>query len=245
MGQPQQVFQIGVQQPVSASSLGIDTSSMDQNQLESLEQLVDEFVGVFSTGEHDLGRIDRVYHSIDTGDEAPIKQAPRRLPIHYQQHVGELLEEMQQRGVIEPSYSPWATPVVLVKKKDGSLRFCVDYRRLNSITKKDSHPLPQVDDFCWTHFLMPSGSLLLTSEVATGKWRWTRWTERRQHLPPRTAYTSLESCRLDCAMHPAHSNGCWSWCLQVYDGKFAWPTWMMSLSSGVPGRNTSSGSEQC
>ncbi len=82
MEQPQQVFQIGVQQPVSASSLGIDTSSMDQNQLESLEQLVDEFAGVFSTGEHDLGRTDRVYHSIDTGDEAPIKQAPRRLPIH-------------------------------------------------------------------------------------------------------------------------------------------------------------------
>ena len=53
---------------------------------------------------------------------------------------------MQSQGVIEPSHSPWASPVVMVRKKDGSLRFCIDYRKLNEVTRKDSYPLPRVDD---------------------------------------------------------------------------------------------------
>ena len=57
-----------------------------------------------------------------------------------------LLENMKQLDIICPSRSPWASQVVLVKKKDGSTRFCVDYRKVNAITRKDAHPLPRVDD---------------------------------------------------------------------------------------------------
>lgn len=53
---------------------------------------------------------------------------------------------MQKQGIAKPSKSPWASPVILVPKKDGSLCFCVDYHRLNSVTKKDVYPLPRVDD---------------------------------------------------------------------------------------------------
>jgi hypothetical protein len=57
-----------------------------------------------------------------------------------------MLEDMQRRGIIEESDSPWSSPVVLVRKKDGELRFCVNYRKLNDVTKKDCFPLPRIND---------------------------------------------------------------------------------------------------
>jgi len=85
-------------------------------------------------------------HVINIKDSNPIKQAPRRIPLHLKEEVNRIIEEMKSQGVIEESQSPWASPVVLVKKKDGSLRFCVDYRKLNAVTIKDSYPLPRIED---------------------------------------------------------------------------------------------------
>ena len=108
--------------------------------------LLCEFSDVFSQGPHDLGRTDLVQHRIDTRDASPIRQPPRRLPLSKQKDAAETVEDMEREGIIEPSNSPWASPIVLVKKKDGSTRFCVDYRKLNSVTRKDSYPLPRIDD---------------------------------------------------------------------------------------------------
>ena len=80
------------------------------------------------------------------GDIAPKKVVARRMPFAVRQEVAKQLQKMQESGVIEPSDSPWSSPVVLVRKKDGSLRFCVDYRELNKVTRKDTYPLPRVDD---------------------------------------------------------------------------------------------------
>lgn len=68
-------------------------------------------------------------HSINVKDSKPIKQTPRRIPLHLREEVEHIIQEMKQRELIEESRSPWTSPVVLVKKKDGSLRFCVDYRK--------------------------------------------------------------------------------------------------------------------
>ncbi|GFS96612.1 hypothetical protein TNCV_3943991 [Trichonephila clavipes] len=105
-----------------------------------------EFQGLFSRTSEDFGRTRLTKHRIDTGEDPPIKQHLRRLSFAKQEEVHELIKDMKDNDVIEPSSSPWASPIVLVKKKDGSTRFCVDYRRLSDITKKDSYPLPRIDD---------------------------------------------------------------------------------------------------
>jgi len=97
-------------------------------------------------GDHDVGRTPLVEHTIDTGDHRPIRQPLRRQPFQHQAYIDEETDRMLEYGIIEPAASPWASNVVVVKKKDGSLRFCVDYQRLNSITYKDSYPLPLIDN---------------------------------------------------------------------------------------------------
>ena len=101
---------------------------------------------VFATKGKPLGRTDLVKHEIVTGDQAPIKQAVRRPPFHLRQEANDEVQKMLREGVIEPSCSPWASPVVLVRKKDGGLRYCLDYRKLNAVTRKDSYPLPRIDE---------------------------------------------------------------------------------------------------
>ncbi len=105
-----------------------------------------EFSDLFSQGRHDLWKTDVIQHWINTGDAAPLRQPPRRMPLAKRREVEQAVEEMHNTGVIEPPPSPWASPVVLVRKKDGTTRFCVDYRKLNHVTKKDSYPLPRIDD---------------------------------------------------------------------------------------------------
>jgi len=85
-------------------------------------------------------------HRIDTGDHRPIRQPLRRQPFQHLEVIDKQVEDMKTAGIIEPAASPWASNVVLVKKKDGSLRFCVDYRRVNAITYNDSYPLPLIDN---------------------------------------------------------------------------------------------------
>ena len=117
-------------------------SSIQQQQLKALFQ---EFSDIVSQGEADLGCTPLLKHTIET-EGPPLRQ------LHRRQNPAVRLEEMAQvqqmlsSGVIHPSNSPWASPVVMVKKKDGSLRFCVDFRKLNAATVKDAHPIPRIDD---------------------------------------------------------------------------------------------------
>ena len=77
------------------------------------------------------GRTGMAEHVIDTGDSCPIRLHPYRVPHAYRDEVERQVTEMLEEGVIEPSTSDWAAPILLVQKKDGTLRFCVDYRKLN------------------------------------------------------------------------------------------------------------------
>jgi len=101
---------------------------------------------VFAVEKGELGSVSEVQHHIKTEDCSPVRQPPRRVPFSLRPEISQMVNEMLQAQVIEESSSPWARPVVLIRKKDGSLRFCVDYRRLNAVTRKDVFPLPRIDD---------------------------------------------------------------------------------------------------
>ena len=101
---------------------------------------------VFSLEGNERGETDLVPLEIDTGDAQPRRQHSRRLPMAVKQEVARQIPTMQEAGVIQPSNSPRASPIVLVCKKDGTYRFCTDYRELNAVTKPDSYPLPRIDD---------------------------------------------------------------------------------------------------
>lgn len=121
-------------------------NDLTREELIKARKLLLRYSNVFSAHDSDIGRTGVVQHEIDTGEVMPIRQRPRRVPVAREKEVEDMIEEMKKGGVIEPSTSPWCSPVVLVKKKDGTMRFCVDYRRLNDATKKDSYPLPRIDD---------------------------------------------------------------------------------------------------
>uniref|UniRef100_A0A3Q1J2D2 ribonuclease H n=1 Tax=Anabas testudineus TaxID=64144 RepID=A0A3Q1J2D2_ANATE len=119
---------------------------LGEQQREQLQQLLAEFVDIFAARDEDCTRTGLVQHHINTGEAQPIRLRPHRLPLSKRQAAAELITAMAANGIIEPSDSPWAAPVVMVRKKGGGWRLCVDYRRLNAVTLKDSYPLPRIDD---------------------------------------------------------------------------------------------------
>ena len=109
--------------------------------------LLIEYGDVFAKSKTDLGRATDIKHHIDTGDERPFKHKPRRLPMGKFEAMQEQVKALHEIGVIRPSTSNWGSNVLLVKKKDGSWRMCVDYRELNAKTKNiDPYMLPRIDD---------------------------------------------------------------------------------------------------
>ena len=111
-----------------------------------LAELLEAYADIFASSSLDLGRTNIVQHSIDTGEARPIKQPPYRVSQTQRAEIETHIANMLKQGIIDVSSSPWSSPVVLVKKKDGTTRFCVDYRKLNAVTRKDSYPLPRIDD---------------------------------------------------------------------------------------------------
>ena len=119
---------------------------LTDSQKDLVKSLLHEYKDIFAKDDHDLGRTSQAVHTMDTGDARPKRQPPRRLAIHQKQEAEAHIADMLKRGVIEESNSPWASPIVLVKKKDGSTRFCVDYRKINEVTRKDAYPLPRIEE---------------------------------------------------------------------------------------------------
>jgi hypothetical protein len=102
--------------------------------------------GVLSKGDDDIGRVNTRPHHIDLYDYTPIYQRPRRFPAPVAHEIEQQCIGLQNLGIIEESASPWSSPVVPIRKKDGTIRLCVDYRALNRVTKPDKFPMPNLSD---------------------------------------------------------------------------------------------------
>ena len=121
-------------------------AGLTESQGDQLKSLFLEYADVFAKSPDDLGGTDIAQHEIDTGSAKPIKLPPRRVPLAFRGEETIEVEKIRRNRIIQKSNSPWAAPVVLVRKKDGTVRFCIDYRRLNSLTIRDAYPLPRIEE---------------------------------------------------------------------------------------------------
>jgi len=155
--------------PEALVKLMEDTAKeLDEKQLDLAEKLISSMQDTFMDPSTPLKGTSAVVHYIDTGDHRPIRIPPRRIAPGKREIIEKEVAKMLEAGVIRNSNSPWSSPVVLVKKTDGSTRFCIDYRKLNDITRKNSYPLPRIDD----HLEALNGKKwYCTLDLASGYWQ--------------------------------------------------------------------------
>eukprot|EP00731_Ephydatia_muelleri_P003644 Em0001g3644a len=160
-------------------------SHISESEREQLYSLLVEFADVFSFSSKDLGRTKELKHHIFTSDAQPVHLSPRRIPQARREELRGLLRDMLESDVIQQSDSPWSSPIVLAKKHDGTTRFCVDYRKVNKVTRKDAYPLPRVDDTLDT---LVGSKFFTTLDLASGYWQ----VEVAPEDQPKTAFTTPE-----------------------------------------------------
>lgn len=129
--------------PEFLSRLDLNDSDLNNSQINELQCLILNYRDCF---ENKLGRTSLVQHHIDTGNHKPIRLRPYRVSPARKAIISAEIDKMLQDDIIEPANGPYAAPITLQPKKDGSLRFCVDFRGLNSVTIRDVYPIPRIDD---------------------------------------------------------------------------------------------------
>ena len=154
-------------------------SDLSEAEKAQLAELITEFSDLFTSP---LGCTSVVQHEIVT-EGRPIRQPVRRVPAALQEVVETEVRNMLQLGVVRPSHSPWSSPIVMVRKKDGSWRFCVDFRKLNAVTHRDAYPLPRIDATLDT---LHGAKLFTTLDLASGYWQ----VEVKEEDKEKTAFST-------------------------------------------------------
>ena len=153
------------------------SEKLKPDEKQELTKLISQYQDIFMEPQGKLGQTDITEHEIRTGSHTPIKIPPRRIPIFKRQLVDQELDKMLEQGTVEPSESPWSAPICLVKKKDGTCRFCIDFRKLNAVTLRDAYPLPRIDD---TLDSLSGSMWFSTLDLASGYWQ-IRMSESSKH----------------------------------------------------------------
>jgi hypothetical protein len=153
---------------VAIPKLKISFEQFDDEELKSITNTLMRNKDLFDITIHKYGLDKGVQHIIDTRQARPVCQPPHRLSPKERQLIRDMTEDMLQNGVIRPSVSPWASPIVLVKKKDGKQRFCIDFRNLNKVAIRDVYPIPRIDD-CLT--ALGDNQWFSTFDMNAGFWQ--------------------------------------------------------------------------
>ena len=122
------------------------SDQLSEDEQAKVRHVLDRCDDVFSVSDSDIGKLTVPEHHIILYDDTPISQKPRRFPEPVTSEIERQCKELQLLDIIEPSTSEWSAPVVPIRKKDGTLRLCVDYRRLNAVTRPEKFPLPNLTD---------------------------------------------------------------------------------------------------
>ena len=161
----------------------------------SVRKLLEEYQHLFVLNLRALGKTSVVQHKIQLSDKTPFKERYRTIPPHQYEEVTKHLQEMLDIGAICRSTSPWASPVVLVHKKDGSLWFCIGLRKLNNQTIKDVQSLPRIED----SLNCLDGATIFTSlDLQSGYWQ----VEMTEASKPLTAFTVGPLGFYECVQMP-------------------------------------------
>src|SRR3954454_18919398 len=139
----------------------------DQEQ-ELFAEFTNTYRDICAKSQTDIGRTDLIQHKINTGDARPIALPAYRLNPQKKEFLRKEIANMEEVGIIRKSKSPWAFPVVIVSKKDGTHRLCIDYRKLNKVTKPDAFPLPRIDDMLES---FGQAKWFITLDLASGYWQ--------------------------------------------------------------------------
>ena len=169
------------QQKEIPNNINLEDSELTIDQKEKLLKLLKKYSNIFAEDPKNPGTTNQVFHHINTKKHQPINQPSYRTGPKEDETINKEVKEMLKNQVIQPSTSPWSSPIVLVKKKDGKLRFCVNYRKLNTITEKDVYPLPRIDDTIDT---LAGATYFSTLDLASGYWQIPVANEDR----PKTAF---------------------------------------------------------
>ncbi|UYV62531.1 hypothetical protein LAZ67_2000954, partial [Cordylochernes scorpioides] len=154
--------------------------NLSPKEQKELKQVLERYGDLFSSR---LGRTNLAKHRIDTEDAKPIKHKPYRVSVKERDIIKEQIDEMLTEGIIRPSSSPWSFPVILVKKRDGKYRFCVDYRKLNNVTVKDVYPIPRIDEVMDT---LQGSRYFSAIDLRSGYWQ----VEVEERDKEKTAFTT-------------------------------------------------------
>ena len=155
---------------------------MTEEEVIATKKLVQKYNMIFSKNDLDLGKTDKVKYKIKLTDPVPFKERYRKIPPNQYEEVRKHLQEMLDIGAIRPSDSPWSSAVVLVKKKSGELRFCIDLMKLNQRTVKDAYSLPRIDE---TLARLKGSSTFSSLNLKSGYWQ----VEIEGESKPYTAFT--------------------------------------------------------